>query len=62
MFTYLPSIPPCSPSLISLMVSVDIKHHVYSAMTTLMTWAGMACTGWGVGGWVVQTFGKNQVT
>ena len=31
MFTYLPPIPfpPFSPSLISLMVSVDVKHHVY---------------------------------
>ena len=27
--------PPFSPSLISLMVSVDVKHHVY-----LLCWAG----------------------
>ena len=27
--TYIPLSPPVSPSLISLMVSVDVKHHVY---------------------------------
>ena len=30
------SIPPFSPSLISLMVSVDVKHHVY-LLTYLLT-------------------------
>ena len=25
----LPPLPPFSPSLLSLMVSVDVKHHVY---------------------------------
>ena len=29
MFTYLPPSPPFFPSLISLMVSVDVKHRVY---------------------------------
>ena len=27
--TSIPPFPPFSPSLISLMVSVDVKHHVY---------------------------------
>ena len=27
--TFIPPPPPFSPSLISLMVSVDVKHHVY---------------------------------
>ena len=33
--TYLPPPPPFFPSLISLMVSVDIKHHVYTARGTV---------------------------
>ena len=33
-------VPPLFPSLISLTVSVDVKHHVYL----------LACNGW-VGGW-----------
>ena len=38
--------PPFSPSLISLMVSVDVKHHVYLlTVTTRMTPAlGWACS------------------
>ena len=39
MFTYFfphlhTPFPPFSPSLISLMVSVDVKHHVYFRLTT----------------------------
>ena len=38
MFSYLPlryPIPLFSPSLISLMVSVDVKHHVYLLTTSI---------------------------
>ena len=35
--TSIPPFPPFSPSLISLMVSVDVKHHVYYRY--LLQWA-----------------------
>ena len=35
MFTYLPHPYPFSQSLISLVVSVDVKHHVYLLTTSI---------------------------
>ena len=47
--TSMPPSPPFSPSLISLMVSVDVKHHVY--LLTLLL-AGKKRVGVRVGwGW-----------
>ena len=38
--------PPFSPSLISLMVSVDVKHHVYLLTDLVMPWVCSAANHW----------------
>ena len=38
---YIPIATLSPPSLISLMVSVDVKHHVTSRMTPALRWAKM---------------------
>ena len=47
LFPQLHTSSPLSPSLISLMVSVDVKHHVY-VLTVYTLWAGLAWKLWSV--------------